>query len=60
MKIKMHKQDIADLAHLNEVREGLESNHSCIKSGSLRQGDVTISWKRDSDFIAVNSKDIKI
>lgn len=60
MKIQIHKQDIKDVASLNKARKEIEDGYPCIKSGSLKQRDVTISWRKNSGYITVNSRDITL
>jgi hypothetical protein len=60
MKIKMHKEDVGNLGILDDARADIEDAHPHIKAGSLKQGDVRITWKKDSDYITVESKDIEL
>lgn len=55
MKVKIHKVDLYHAGLLNEARKKIEGE---VDAGKLKFGDVWLSWKKDDDFLTIQSKDI--
>lgn len=55
MKIQIHKLDFHHAAQLNETRKKIDGE---VDAGKLKLGDVWLGWKKGSDYLTLQSKDI--